>query len=102
MTANGRLAGVLRLVESGLRPAAGRQHAVQHLGGYLRRHPSRYPGIGSGCHALLLVYYKYTGFFSTLDAALELGWRVEDIILPLAISFFTFQQIAYRSTPMMA
>lgn len=67
------------------------------LGGYLRRHPSRrILALAVAANALLLVYYKYTGFlFSTLDAALELGWRVEDIILPLAISFFTFQQIAY-------
>ena len=71
------------------------------LGGYLRRHPSRrIPALAVAANALLLVYYKYTGFlFSTLDAALELGWRVEDIILPLAISFFTFQQIAYGRRP---
>ncbi|MFP5340199.1 MAG: MBOAT family O-acyltransferase [Gammaproteobacteria bacterium] len=67
------------------------------LGGYLRRHPSRLVlGLAVAANVLLLVYYKYTGFLlGTLDAALDLGWRVEDIILPLAISFFTFQQIAY-------
>ncbi len=44
----------------------------------------------------VLGYYKYLGFFagmvSTLGGA---SWRVDDIVLPLAISFFTFQQIAY-------
>src|SRR3546814_2306587 len=67
------------------------------LGGYLLRHPSRLVlGLAVAANVLLLVYYKYTGFLlGTLDAALDLGWRVEDIILPLAISFFTFQQIAY-------
>ncbi len=67
------------------------------LGGYLRQHPSRLVlGLAVAANVLLLVYYKYTGFLlGTLDAALDLGWRVEDIILPLAISFFTFQQIAY-------
>ena len=53
------------------------------IGGYLRRHPSRrILALAVAANALLLVYYKYTGFlFSTLDAALELGWRVEDMIL---------------------
>ncbi|MEP4146710.1 MAG: MBOAT family O-acyltransferase [Halioglobus sp.] len=44
----------------------------------------------------LLGYFKYTGFF--LDGLNEFGlWLlpVPEITLPLAISFFTFQQIAY-------
>ncbi len=44
----------------------------------------------------LLGYFKYTGFF--LDGLNSLGlWLIPipDITLPLAISFFTFQQIAY-------
>ncbi|MFK4135334.1 alginate o-acetyltransferase AlgI [Pseudomonas luteola] len=67
------------------------------LGGYLLRHPSRgVLALGVIANILLLVYYKYTGFlFGALDDALELGWSVDDIVLPLAISFFTFQQIAY-------
>ncbi len=44
----------------------------------------------------LLAYFKYANFFvdnvNTLFAA---GWEVETIFLPLAISFFTFQQISY-------
>ncbi len=44
----------------------------------------------------LLGYFKYAGFFvETLDAAFDLSWTVGKIILPLAISFFTFQKIAF-------
>ena len=44
----------------------------------------------------LLGYFKYLGFFVE-NAALLTGadWSIEKIALPLAISFFTFQQIAY-------
>ncbi|MCP9338960.1 MBOAT family O-acyltransferase [Stutzerimonas xanthomarina] len=66
-------------------------------GGYLMRQPSRSVLVlGVAANVGLLAYYKYTGFlFGTLDDAFGLGWSVGDIILPLAISFFTFQQIAY-------
>ncbi len=44
----------------------------------------------------LLGYYKYANFFvSTLDAIPGVDASIPRIILPLAISFFTFQQIAY-------
>lgn len=67
------------------------------LGGYLLRHPSRLIlGVGIAANLLLLGYYKYTGFlFQVFDQAFGLDWTVDSIILPLAISFFTFQQIAY-------
>jgi D-alanyl-lipoteichoic acid acyltransferase DltB (MBOAT superfamily) len=43
-----------------------------------------------------LGYFKYAGFFAdNLNAALGTGFMLEPIVLPLAISFFTFQQIAY-------
>jgi D-alanyl-lipoteichoic acid acyltransferase DltB (MBOAT superfamily) len=45
---------------------------------------------------LLLGYFKYTGFFMENLAALTgREFAAIDIILPLAISFFTFTQIAY-------
>ncbi len=45
---------------------------------------------------LALVYYKYFNFFlTTLNNTLETDFTIETIVLPLAISFFTFQQIAY-------
>jgi D-alanyl-lipoteichoic acid acyltransferase DltB (MBOAT superfamily) len=68
-------------------------------GGYLIRRPSRAVLVACvAANLLLLGYYKYTGFlFGALDGAFDLHWTVGDIVLPLAISFFTFQQIAYLS-----
>ena len=44
----------------------------------------------------LLGYFKYANFFVSITNSLT-GWSagIDEIILPLAISFFTFQQIAY-------
>lgn len=51
---------------------------------------------GIAANVALLAYYKYAGFFVTnLGDALGTGWSIETIILPLAISFFTFTQITY-------
>lgn len=44
----------------------------------------------------LLGYYKYADFVAdNLELVLPWQWDTEGIFLPLAISFFTFQQIAY-------
>ena len=45
----------------------------------------------------ILAYYKYTSFFSSLflDDSTRNYFDLDNIALPLAISFFTFQQIAY-------
>jgi alginate O-acetyltransferase complex protein AlgI len=44
----------------------------------------------------LLGYYKYTNFFlASLGAATGISVPIISIILPIGISFFTFQQIAY-------
>ncbi|MEM1367429.1 MAG: MBOAT family O-acyltransferase, partial [Cyanobacteria bacterium P01_H01_bin.15] len=44
----------------------------------------------------LIGYFKYTNFFvDTLAAVRGQSFSVPPIVLPLAISFFTFQQIAY-------
>lgn len=43
-----------------------------------------------------LGYYKYTGFLlGNLNAALGTHWSLGAIVLPLGISFFTFQKIAF-------
>ncbi len=43
-----------------------------------------------------LGYFKYAGFLvANINAISDTGFRLDDIVLPLAISFFTFQQIAY-------
>jgi D-alanyl-lipoteichoic acid acyltransferase DltB (MBOAT superfamily) len=44
----------------------------------------------------LLGYFKYANFFvNNLNSAIGTDFHLETIILPLAISFFTFQQITY-------
>lgn len=52
--------------------------------------------LGLGFNLLLLGYFKYANFFvdsvQTLSGA-QFNWT--DVVLPIAISFFTFQQIAY-------
>lgn len=52
--------------------------------------------IGIGANLLLLGYFKYTDFLITnVNVALETGFSLQQIVLPLAISFFTFTQIVY-------
>jgi D-alanyl-lipoteichoic acid acyltransferase DltB (MBOAT superfamily) len=51
---------------------------------------------GVAANLALLGYYKYAGFLvGGVDAVLGLHWPRPEIALPLAISFFTFTQIAY-------
>jgi len=51
---------------------------------------------GVAGNVILLGYYKYSGFLAeVISDAAGLSWTVPSVILPLAISFFTFQQIAY-------
>ena len=52
--------------------------------------------LGVSANLALLAYYKYANFFmDSLNAAIGSSFHLETILLPLAISFFTFQQIAY-------
>ncbi|MDE0951500.1 MAG: MBOAT family protein [Halioglobus sp.] len=51
---------------------------------------------GITVNLVLLGYFKYANFFvDNVNAAFGSDWDIETIFLPLAISFFTFQQIAY-------
>ena len=51
---------------------------------------------GIAANLLLLGYFKYFDFFvENLNGLLESDLPAFNIVLPLAISFFTFQQIAY-------
>lgn len=44
----------------------------------------------------LLAYFKYANFFiDNVNTVIGTHWELSDIILPLAISFYTFTQIAY-------
>ncbi len=52
--------------------------------------------LGVGLNLGLLGYFKYAGFLSGIAGALLGGpLKISDVILPLAISFFTFQQISF-------
>lgn len=52
--------------------------------------------IGVIFNILLLAYFKYANFIiDNINDVTSLRFDLSDIILPLAISFFTFQQIAY-------
>lgn len=52
--------------------------------------------LGITGNLLLLAYFKYANFFvSIANTATGSNISIQEIILPLAISFFTFQQIAY-------
>lgn len=52
--------------------------------------------VGIALNLVLLGYYKYAGFFlENVDSLFGTGWTIWRIILPIGISFFTFQQIAY-------
>ncbi|HMM77818.1 MAG TPA: MBOAT family protein [Gammaproteobacteria bacterium] len=52
--------------------------------------------VGITCHLALLGFFKYANFFAdALAALIGLEHQRWSIVLPLAISFFTFQQISY-------
>ncbi len=56
----------------------------------------RWLALGVGANLAAIGYYKYWAFFLENVAMLvEADWAIEQLILPLGISFFTFQQIAY-------
>lgn len=51
---------------------------------------------GVMANLLALGWFKYANFAAiNLTHLLDIGWELEPITLPLAISFFSFQQIAY-------
>lgn len=55
-----------------------------------------YLTIGVICNVLLLGYYKYTNFFiDNISNLLGISISTLNVVLPLGISFFTFQNISY-------
>lgn len=53
-------------------------------------------GIGILCNVVLLLYFKYYNFFvENINMAFNTGLLTKQILLPLGISFYTFQQIAF-------
>lgn len=54
--------------------------------------------IAAGClfHLGLLGYFKYSNFFlENINAAAGTGFSMLQIVMPVGISFYTFQQLAY-------
>ena len=52
--------------------------------------------LGISANLALLGYYKYANFFiANVNSLFGSSYYIDTILLPLAISFFTFQQIAY-------
>ncbi len=53
-------------------------------------------GLGASANLAVLGYFKYTAFLLTnVNAVFGAGLSVPEIILPIGISFYTFQQIAF-------
>ncbi len=67
------------------------------LGGLLMRRPNRALLVfGITANVLLLAVFKYTGFLAqTVRDISGVDVPIPTFVLPLALSFFTFQQIAY-------
>ena len=68
------------------------------IGGLAEGDPSRRRLLTLGVVGNLasIGYYKYTGLFlGTAASVLDQDWTIPEIVLPLGISFFTFQQIAF-------
>ncbi len=52
--------------------------------------------LGVAANLALIGYYKYLDLFiGGLNGAFDFGLPLQDIVLPIGISFFTFQQIGY-------
>lgn len=62
------------------------------------RGSSRFIALISGVvlNLSLLGYFKYSNFFVlTVESMAKIDFNWQEVVLPIAISFFTFQQIAY-------
>lgn len=73
---------------------------ISYLSGMLMdKHPGSKKKIliaGVGLNLLSLIYFKYTGFIlSNLDGLFHMGINIPEIIMPIGISFYTFQSLSY-------
>lgn len=61
-----------------------------------RRNAMALTALAVAANIALIFYYKYYDFFiSNVNAAFGASFELKHIVLPLGISFFTFQQISY-------
>ena len=66
--------------------------AGQIAGGYHRT----LLAVGVTANLAVIGYYKYANFFlDNINAVFDTGFQIEQLLLPLGISFFTFQQVAF-------
>jgi D-alanyl-lipoteichoic acid acyltransferase DltB (MBOAT superfamily) len=67
------------------------------LGRLDKRRPARLVlGVALAFNLGFLGYFKYANFFvENINAVFKAGWGLAEIALPLGISFYTFQKIAY-------
>lgn len=69
--------------------------------GYLHKKPlpglrKAVMGIGVAANIFVIFYYKYFNFFlDNVNRVFTTDFQMENIILPLGISFFTFQQVSF-------
>ena len=60
------------------------------------KNPKGHLLVGIALNLALLAYFKYSAFLlQNLDYLTREDWTIQAIVLPLGISFFTFQQIAF-------
>ena len=65
---------------------------------YAERHKKAVFAVCVSCNVAALAYFKYTNFaIDTLNSVLASQIELTAIVLPIGISFFTFQKIAYLS-----
>lgn len=61
-----------------------------------KKHRKLITALGIGANLLSIAYFKYAGFLvENINWATNAGIEIGEIVLPLGISFFTFQQIAF-------
>lgn len=81
------------LIHSGERAAKGPKQADPKRSGRFR---ALILALGVGLNLLVLFYFKYVDFFlENLNQLFGLSLPLKHILLPLGISFFTFQQISF-------
>lgn len=69
---------------------------IQRLSEAGHRHARLLLAVAIGSNLLLLGYFKYRNFFiDNINTLTGMDWPLSPLVLPLAISFHTFQQIAY-------
>jgi len=97
----GRDAPVEARLQAGLRkegfgPSQRGQRSRSAAGAWSEQRDKKILLLGIAVNLGLLGYFKYANFFvGNVNAATGADFTLAPIVLPIAISFFTFQQIAY-------